>query len=198
VTPLRIALGTAFVTLWAFGLWGDSKSAPVIQASETLTYTTDGRLEFPKDYREWIYLSSGVDMSYTPQAEANGHPVFDNVFANPAAYRSFLRSGVWPDRTILVLEVRESESDASINKRGHSQSQKISGIEVHVKDNSKGGWAFYDFNGTKPGKKFAPDANCYSCHRDHGAVDTTFVQFYPTLLPIANQKGTLAANTKSK
>ena len=36
-------------------------------------------------------------------------------------------------------------------------------------------------------------ANCYSCHADHGAVDTTFVQFYPTLLPIAKSKDTLSA-----
>ena len=39
-----------------------------------------------------------------------------------------------------------------------------------------------------------PDhADCYSCHTEHGAVDTTFVQFYPTLLPIAEHKGTLSA-----
>jgi hypothetical protein len=36
-------------------------------------------------------------------------------------------------------------------------------------------------------------ADCYSCHAAHGAVDTTFVQFYPTLLPIAKSKGTLSA-----
>jgi acyl carrier protein phosphodiesterase len=36
-------------------------------------------------------------------------------------------------------------------------------------------------------------ASCYSCHAQHGAVDTTFVQFYPTLLPIAKAKGTLSA-----
>jgi hypothetical protein len=36
-------------------------------------------------------------------------------------------------------------------------------------------------------------ADCYSCHADHGAVDTTFVQFYPTLLPIARSKGSLSA-----
>ncbi|HYU45886.1 MAG TPA: cytochrome P460, partial [Terriglobales bacterium] len=30
------------------------------------------------------------------------------------------------------------------------------------------------------------------CHEQHGAVDTTFVQFYPTLLEIAKKKGTLA------
>ena len=35
-------------------------------------------------------------------------------------------------------------------------------------------------------------ATCYSCHQDHGAVDSTFVQFYPTLLPIAKSKSTLA------
>ena len=37
----------------------------------------------------------------------------------------------------------------------------------------------------------APGADCYSCHAEHGAVDTTFVQFYPTLLPVASAKGTL-------
>jgi acyl carrier protein phosphodiesterase len=35
-------------------------------------------------------------------------------------------------------------------------------------------------------------ASCYSCHQDHGAVDTTFVQFYPTLMPVAKEKGTLS------
>jgi hypothetical protein len=35
-------------------------------------------------------------------------------------------------------------------------------------------------------------ADCYSCHTDHAAVDTTFVQFHPTLLPIATARGTLS------
>jgi hypothetical protein len=35
-------------------------------------------------------------------------------------------------------------------------------------------------------------AACYSCHASHAAMDTTFVQFYPTLLPIAKSKGTIA------
>ena len=34
-------------------------------------------------------------------------------------------------------------------------------------------------------------ATCYSCHPANGAVDNTFVQFYPTLLAIAKEKGTL-------
>jgi len=35
-------------------------------------------------------------------------------------------------------------------------------------------------------------APCYTCHVAHGAVDTTFVQFYPTLMPIAQRKKTLS------
>jgi hypothetical protein len=41
-------------------------------------------------------------------------------------------------------------------------------------------------------------ADCYSCHADHAAVDNTFVQFYPTLLPIATAKGTFSAAYKAE
>jgi hypothetical protein len=29
-------------------------------------YTSDGQLNFPEHYREWVYLTSGFDMSYNP------------------------------------------------------------------------------------------------------------------------------------
>jgi len=37
------------------------------------SFTADGKLEFPKDYRTWIYLSSGLDMTYGPNAPMAGH-----------------------------------------------------------------------------------------------------------------------------
>ena len=40
---------------------------------------------------------------------------------------------------------------------------------------------------------FTRRADCYSCQQANGAVDTTFVQFYPTLMPIAREKKTLSA-----
>ena len=75
------------------------------------------------------------------------------------------------------------------------------GIEVHVKDESRFAdkWAFFGFAGGDVTSKMIPlTENCYSCHADHGAVDTTFVQFYPTLKPIAEQKGTLEAGYKKE
>jgi hypothetical protein len=68
----------------------------------------------------------------------------------------------------------------------------VLGLEVHVKDEARfpDNWAFFEFGDDGPAAMTPRSAACYSCHEAHGAVDTTFVQFYPTLLPIARSKGT--------
>jgi len=161
--------------------------------SNTPQYTADGKMLFPANYREWVFLSSGLGMNY-----GAGEPDlsrFDNVFVNPEAHREFLKTGTWPDKTVFVLELRAAGTNASINKSGHFQTTSIGAREVHVKDESRfpGKWAFFGFNDTSPGDIFPREANCYSCHQDHAAVDTTFVQFYPTLIDIAKEKKTLSA-----
>ena len=158
-------------------------------------YTADGQLIRPKNYREWIYLSSGLGMTYGPAAEAarDHKPDFDNVFVTPAAYRAFKEMGKWPDKTMFVLEVRHSESKGSINNGGHFQGE-LAAVEVEVKDEKRfpNKWAFFGFEKSlSPAKPIPMSASCYSCHDSHGAVDNTFVQFYPTLLETAKSKGTL-------
>jgi len=156
-------------------------------------YTSDGQLKFPEGYREWVYLTTGFDMSYNP-AMRMGHHMFDNVFVNPEAYHAFLETGTWPDKTVMVLEGRMAQGVGSINKAGNYQGTDVMAVEVHVKDKSRfaGGWAFFPFDDSKTAKMIPTTADCYKCHSAHGAVDTTFVQFYPTLLPIAKAKGTLS------
>ena len=158
-------------------------------------YTKDGFLVPPLQYREWVYLTSGLDMSYNPKASAD-MSMFDNVFVNPEAYRAFLATGTWPDKTVMVLETRGAESKGSINKSGHFQNGGVMGLEIHVKDESRfpDKWAFFDVASESKATIFPQTAACYTCHQQHAAVDNTFVQFYPTLLPIAKQKGTLSAN----
>src|ERR1700727_920121 len=80
-------------------------------------YSEDGRLLLPENYREWVYLSTGFDMSYSPMA-MTGHHMFDNVFVEPGAYKAFIATGTWPDKTVLVLEVRGAKDKGSINKHG--------------------------------------------------------------------------------
>ena len=59
-------------------------------------YTKDGELVMPKDYRQWIFLSSGIGMTYSGGTSEN--PAFENVFVNPEAYREFLKTGTWRGR----------------------------------------------------------------------------------------------------
>ena len=157
-------------------------------------YTADGNLKFPAQYREWVYVTSGVDMSYSPNMSMD-HSMFDNVFVNPEAYKAFLQTGTWPDKTMLVLEGRMAGSKGSINKTGHFQTGEIMGREVHLKDEARfpGKWAFFNSDDGVTGKLLPREMDCYACHEQHGAVDTTFVQFYPTLLEIARKKNTLSA-----
>jgi hypothetical protein len=156
-------------------------------------YASDGQMKLPERYREWVYLSTGFDMSYNAKGMEMDHHMFDNVFVNPEAYKVFVETGAWPDKTVFVLEARRAEGRGSINQKGNYQASEIMGLEVHVKDTRfSGGWAFFGFGDGKTAKMIPTTAGCYSCHSEHAAVDTTFVQFYPTLLPIAKLKGTLA------
>ncbi len=191
---IKIAVFAA--SLGAATLLLRSHFTPSVQAAGAKgpAYAANGDLLPVGNYREWIYLTSGIDMSYSPKPA--DMTMFDNVFVNPEAYRSFVATGTWPDKTVLVLEVREAKSKGSINQHGHFQGTRVMGFEVHVKDEARfpGKWAFFDFDSPdKNGRLIPQGAPCYSCHAAHAAVDTTFVQFYPTLLPIAEVKKTLSA-----
>jgi len=154
-------------------------------------YLANGALVFPQNYREWVFLTSGIDMSYSAKPEMMDHSMFDNVFVNPAAWEAFKRSGHWPDKTIFAMEVRVAGTRGSINQAGHYQTEEMMGVEFHVRDESrfKGGWAFFATDGTQSAEILAEMATCYACHQTHGAVDSTFTQFYPTAKPIAIKAG---------
>jgi hypothetical protein len=193
-TPVRFAAVAALMLALGVGMNSSLSGVPP-GPPDGPQFTADGRLQKPENYREWIWLSSGLGMSYGPMSEniSNEDPPFDNVFVNPSAYRHFLRAGTWPDKAIFILEIRSSVSKGSINQGGHFQGE-LRGVEAEVKDESRPGkWVFFGFNSSgAPAKPIPANASCYSCHAQNGAVDNTFVQFYPTLQGIAKQKGTFA------
>jgi hypothetical protein len=163
-------------------------------------YTNDAQLKLPDNYREWVYLTTGYDMSYNPSMQMGDHHMFDNVFVNPEAYKEFVKTGTWPDKTMLVLEGREAQSKGSINQKGSFQSGDVMAVEIHIKDEARfpDKWAFFAFGDGKTAKMIPVTAECYSCHAAHAAVDTTFVQFYPTLLKIAKDKSTLSSSYRKE
>ena len=167
------------------------------------TYVNGTNLVRPANYREWVFIGSGLGMTYDASA---GGTTFTNVFVNPAAYRGFMSTGRWPDRSVFVLEFRASATEAPPNTAGRFQTRLV-GLEAEVKDAQfADGWAFYNFRlkpeaapqgeATNLADSVAPlagkdVASCVECHTKSTAVERTFVQFYPTLLEVARAKGTV-------
>jgi hypothetical protein len=158
-------------------------------------YDDKGQLLRPTDYREWMFLSAGFGMNYSPAP--GSHEMFTNVFVQRWAYDEFAKSGKWPEQSMFVIDDRDAASKGSINKTGHFQTD-LMGLAVEVKDSKRNPetWAYYGFaaDGESADGKAAggmPKGNpCWTCHEAHAAVEHTFVQFYPTLKVVAKKFGT--------
>ena len=138
----------------------------------------------PENYRDWYFAGSNLGISYSP--EPGKEHFFKNIYIPKVAAAEFKKTGVFPEKTMLVMEIYKPGTDASPAKRGQFEDKYI-GIEVAVKDKSAvaEGWAYYNFIGengqAKATAKAAAKQACWSCHNEHGARDNVFVQFYPRL-----------------
>ena len=191
----RIMCAAAIVcvaTIWATGAGAQQVTG------DGPVYSAGGELVRPADYRDWVYLSSGLNMTYGANApNPTRNQPFNNVFVNRSSYRQFMDTGKWPDKTIFILEVRRSEEHVRPNNFGYTQAA-VSGMEAAVKDASRNGanpWAYYSFDGSSglsaSAKPLPATASCQKCHAENTAVEQTFVQFYPTLFDVARMKGTV-------
>ena len=211
--PARTRL-LIFITLLGFA--GSLVLAAQQPPADGPTYVKGDNLVRPANYREWVFIGSGLGLTYDQGADSN--TTFTNVFVNPAAYRGFMNTGRWPDKSVFVLEFRASATEAPPNTNGRFQTRLV-GLEAEVKDaRFPDGWAFYNFRlkAEATGKPEATGkaeatvrldaaavadsvaplagkdvASCVDCHTKNTAVERTFVQFYPTLLEVARAKGTV-------
>jgi len=153
-------------------------------------YDEKGQLQRPADYREWMFLSAGYGMNYSPGPDS--HEMFTNVFVQRWAHDEFVKCGKWPEQTMFVIDERDAASRSSINQKGHYQTD-LMGLAVEVKDSAHNPdqWAYYAFGAEARAAGAMPHGNpCWSCHDAHAAVEHTFVQFYPTLKLVAKKFGT--------
>src|SRR5580658_5811701 len=145
------------------------RAAAPDEAAPKPQYDEKGRLIRPADYREWIFLSAGYGMNYSPAP--GSHELFTNVFVQRWAYEDFLKSGKWPERSMFVIDERAAESKGSINEKGYFQTD-LTGLVVEVKDSTRNPdkWAYYDFQLNARAAEAMPKGNdCWSCHERHAA-----------------------------
>ena len=157
-------------------------------------FTSENEFIRPQEYRRWIFAGSSLGLVYEGEEQADGSERFHNVYINPAAYDANAKTGEFPAGTVLMLEIMTAREKTSILNGGRYEDRLV-GLAAAVKapDRFKEKWAYFSF--TDPGKPFLEKAaankpeECWTCHKQHGADDNIFVQFYPTLRD-ARGKGT--------
>src|SRR6266536_3514657 len=130
-------------------------------------------------------LAARADGARVPQAAAegageDGPREFHHVYLRPESYASFRRTGRFPERTVLVLELHEAAQKVAPSRHGLFEGRRVA-VEAAVKDSTRfpEGWAYYSFgDGSKAFATAFPRTACFECHRQHAARDNVFVQFY--------------------
>jgi Cytochrome P460 len=186
---LAVGLATWFVTARV-----SSDHAMVfaqdLERSTAPHYDSHGALLRPQNFETWVFVGSSTGLTYEPGMQGSGVGEFHDVYIRPESYREYLRTGKFPEETVLVLALYPPEDKISPAKGGYFEGD-LDGMAAAVKDHSHfaEGWAYFNF-GRTPNLQAAatanPQQNCYACHVKHGADDNVFVQFYPVLRPIMN------------
>jgi hypothetical protein len=159
-----------------------------VHAEEYFTIT-DGELERPTGFREWIYVGTPV----TPNDMNNGKAAFPehhNVYIDPESWTHWKTTGTFRDGTILMKELVSVGSKAGVSGNGYFQGDFI-GLEATIKSakhspDEPGNWAYYSFTTpdhkslTATAKAF-PASSCNACHQGAAADDFVFTQYYPVL-----------------
>lgn len=162
-------------------------------------YTDTGELVRPDGYREWVFVGASLGLDYVREEPQEGPGRFHHVYIQPEAYRHFLRTGEFPDKTILMMEnysAGSKEDNTNTVARhgkkpmdvlhGHYEHERV-GLEAAVKDTDKEPelkWSYYFFGQGKSLRDSArafPKKSCWDCHDAHAAHDNVFLQFYPIL-----------------
>lgn len=160
-------------------------------------YTSEGHLILPTGYRTWIFVGSSMGLSYFGKEAPEGPGVFHHIYIQPEAYRHYIETGEFADKTILVMEnysagSKENNTAGALFEgkdfdilHGYFEDKRV-GLEVALKDLERfeDGWAYFNFSSPKGLKETGaafPKRVCWDCHNTHGADDNVFVQFYPVL-----------------
>jgi cytochrome P460 len=158
-------------------------------------YTPDGKLKLPVGFRRWVFLGAPLTPNALNDGEAN-FPEFHHVYVEEKNLDVYLKTGSFPDGTILIKELtrvlKPTFPDGSRTEpsgRGYFNGE-LNGIDASVKDSKRyartNGWGYFTFgHHPMPYEQTAaekPVSECAGCHLANVAkTDMTWVQFYPLL-----------------
>ncbi len=157
-------------------------------AADTSVVDGEGNIRVPTDYRmPYQTLGTWAIAADTGKGSKEMHI----VYASPGAAAAYQKTRQFPDGTVLVKEVYETQT-ADMTTGTVSHAQKLKGWFVMVKDSKNShpgkplwgdGWGWSWFDASNPTHTTSTDYknDCQSCHTPAQATDWIYVNGYPVL-----------------
>lgn len=150
-------------------------------------WNEDGELLRPENYRQWVCAGTPV----TPHDMNGGNaafPEFHVVYIDPASYKAYQQTGVFPEGTTLVKELVSVGAKKAVSGNGYFMGEFLA-LVVAVKSAKRfpdepGNWAYFNFGEHPDLAATAPamdTASCNACHQASAQEDWVFTQYYPVL-----------------
>jgi len=139
--------------------------------------------------RDWVLLGSYALRADDPE---DGAKDFHVVYAPGPAVDAYLKTGAFPDGTVLVKDVFAAKTEA-LTTGTASYADKLKGRFVMVKDSTDrkakssplwgDGWGWSFFEGEETRKTVTTDyrKDCLGCHEPARGRDLLYTQGYPIL-----------------
>lgn len=160
----------------ACGVAAATEKADLNKAAATLN---ENEILLPADYHSWVALAPA-----TPGMPRLGRQhVVSRIYVEPTAYEGFVREGVWPDHSVIVLELRDKPG---LPKNG---CDGVIGLEVAAKDDGHlaNPWNYYGIIFDQHKRSAETTKNvCTDC--GPSTTDMRLAMFFPALRAVINAK----------
>jgi len=141
--------------------------------------SNNDELLLPGNYRNWVTMSPT-----TPGLPAHQHGhMAGKLYVEPSSYEQFRKTGVWPNRTVIVLELRTG-------KPVPKGACDVMGLEAAMKDDSRfpDPWSYYGIVYDRPVEASSTKLAAADCTDCEQPLDTMLAMAFPTLRAVINAK----------
>src|SRR5262249_59868655 len=135
-------------------------------------------VKLPFGYRNWFHVNAMLVDKASPLFDVLGG--MHSVYVNPAGAAALKKGGPYPDKTVLVDDVREFTVSEGSYVEGAS---KVLGVMTKDKKRyaATGGWGFQAWAAGDPAKPLVTDATkqCFECHQARKDQDYVYSTYIP-------------------
>jgi Cytochrome P460 len=170
-------------------VFGQAKAAELSTETYDTIVNKAGEIKLPANFRQrWVHLGSWL----VADTKAPGHG-FHDVYTQSEAAQIFLKTGAFPDGTVLVKEIRKIGTAKLTTGEAYWATDNAVWF-VMVKDrigrfksnpNWGEGWGWALFEAKDPNINVSKGyrQSCINCHIPAKQTDWVFIQGYPTIKP---------------